>query len=130
MRHLALLSLLVTASAFAADAPKANASREKAWKDDIFPMLEKSCAGCHGKDPAKKPKGGYNIMTLESAAKGGKENGDGISWGNAAKSSLYKLSELGVTNRDDEMAMPPKKAKSEPLTKDQLAKLKAFIEAK
>jgi mono/diheme cytochrome c family protein len=128
MRHLALLSLLATASAFAADAP--NAAREKAWKEDIFPVLEKSCAGCHGKDPAKKPKGGYNIMTLESAAKGGKENGAGITWGNAAKSSLYTLSELGATKRDEEMAMPPKKAKSEPLTKEQLAKLKAFIEAK
>ena len=127
MRHLALLSLLVTASAFAADAPKANADREKAWKADIFPMLEKSCAGCHGKDPAKKAKGGFNIMTLESAAKGGKENGAGITWGNAAKSSL---SELGATKRDEELAMPPKKAKSEPLTKEQLAKLKAFIEAK
>jgi mono/diheme cytochrome c family protein len=128
MRHLALLSLLVSASAFAADAP--SAAREKAWKEDIFPILEKSCAGCHGKDPAKKPKGGYNIMTLESAAKGGKENGAGITWGNAAKSSLYTLSELGTTKRDEEMAMPPKKAKSEPLTKEQLAKLKAFIEAK
>jgi mono/diheme cytochrome c family protein len=130
MRHLALLSLLVTASAFAADAPKANADREKAWKEEIFPMLEKSCAGCHGKDKEKKAKGGFNIMTLESAAKGGKENGVGITWGNAAKSSLYTLSELGATKRDEEMAMPPKKAKSEPLTKDQLAKLKAFIEAK
>ena len=128
MRPLALLSLLVSASAFAADAP--NASREKAWKAEIFPMLENSCAGCHGKDPAKKAKGSFNIMTLESAAKGGKENGVGITWGNAAKSSLYTLSELGATKRDEEMAMPPKKAKSEPLTKDQLAKLKAFIEAK
>ena len=130
MRHLALLSLLVTASAFAAEPAKPAADREKAWKTDIFPILEKSCAGCHGKDPAKKPKGGYNIMTLESAAKGGKENGAGITWGNAAKSSLYTLSELGATKRDEEMAMPPKKAKSEPLTKEQLAKLKAFIEAK
>jgi mono/diheme cytochrome c family protein len=130
MRHLALLSLLVSASAFAADAPKANADREKAWKADIFPMLENSCAGCHGKDPAKKAKGGFNIMTLESAAKGGKENAPGITWGNVAKSPIYTFSELGATNRDDEMAMPPKKAKSEPLTKAQLAKLKAFIEAK
>jgi mono/diheme cytochrome c family protein len=128
MRHFAILSLLFTASAFAADAP--NASREKAWKAEIFPMLENSCAGCHGKDPAKKAKGGFNIMTLESAAKGGKENGVGITWGNAAKSAIYTLSELGATKRDEEMAMPPKKAKSEPLTKDQLAKLKAFIEAK
>lgn len=130
MRRLALLSLLFTASAFAADAPKSNADREKAWKADIFPMLENSCAGCHGKDPAKKAKGGFNIMTLESAAKGGKDNAPGITWGNAAKSPIYTFSELGATNRDEEMAMPPKKAKSEPLTKEQLAKLKAFIEAK
>lgn len=127
MRTLALLSLLVSASAFAADA---TAAREKAWKDEIFPMLEKSCAGCHGKDPAKKAKGGSNIMTLASATKGGKDEGAGFTWGDAAKSSIYRLALLGATNRDDDLAMPPKKAKSEPLTKDQLAKLKAFIEAK
>lgn len=127
MRILAPLSLLVSASVFAADA---SAVREKAWKEEIFPMLEKSCAGCHGKDPAKKPKGGSNIMTLESATKGGKDEGAGFTWGNAPKSSIYRLAEIGATNRDDDLAMPPKKAKSEPLTKEQLAKLKAFIEAK
>ena len=61
MRILALLTLVSATSAFAAS----DADREKAFKADIAPILEKSCAGCHGKDPAKKPKGGFNIMTLE-----------------------------------------------------------------
>jgi|GEM_PF-359223 len=130
MRILALLPLIAAATVLAADAPKSSADREKAWKADIFPILEKSCIGCHGKDPAKKPKGGLNLMTLDAATKGGKDAGAGFTWGDASKSSIYKSAELGIKDREDEAAMPPKKSKSEPLTAAQLAKLKAFIEAK
>ncbi len=131
MRTLALLPLIAAATVLAADAPKSSAAdREKAWKADIFPILEKSCIGCHGKDPAKKPKGGLNLMTLDAATKGGKDAGAGFTWGDASKSSIYKSAQLGIKDREDEMAMPPKKSKSEPLTEAQLAKLKAFIEAK
>ncbi len=127
MRTLALLTLLAASSAFAATA----ADREKAFKADIAPILEKSCIGCHGKDKTKKPKGGFDATSLESIVKGGKESGAGITWGDASKSSLYKSAELGVSNPDDELAMPPMKKKDRvALTKEQVAKVKAFIEAK
>jgi len=126
MRTLALLTLVSATSAFAAT----DADREKAFKADIAPILEKSCIGCHGKDKAKKPKGGFDATSLASIVKGGKENGAGITWGDAAKSSLYKTAELGISSPDDDLAMPPKKAKERhPLTKEQLEKVKAFIEA-
>jgi mono/diheme cytochrome c family protein len=126
MRTLALLTLVSATSAFAAT----DADREKAFKADIAPILEKSCIGCHGKDKAKKPKGGFDATSLASIVKGGKENGAGITWGDAAKSSLYKSAELGISSPDDDLAMPPKKAKERhPLTKEQLEKVKAFIEA-
>jgi mono/diheme cytochrome c family protein len=126
MRILALLTLVSATSAFAAS----DADREKAFKADIAPLLEKSCIGCHGKDKTKKPKGGFDATSLASVVKGGKESGAGITWGDASKSSLYKTSELGISSPDDDLAMPPKKAKERhPLTKEQLEKFKAFIES-
>jgi mono/diheme cytochrome c family protein len=126
MRILALLTLVSATSAFAAS----DADREKAFKADIAPMLEKSCIGCHGKDKAKKPKGGFDATSLASVVKGGKESGPGITWGDASKSSLFKTAELGISSPDDDLAMPPKKAKERhPLTKEQLEKVKAFIES-
>ncbi len=126
MRILALLTLVSATSAFAAS----DADREKAFKADIAPILEKSCIGCHGKDKTKKPKGGFDATSLASVVKGGKESGAGITWGDASKSSLFKTSELGITSPDDDLAMPPKKAKERhPLPKEQLEKVKAFIES-
>jgi len=125
MRILALLTLVSATSAFAAS----DADREKAFKADIAPILEKSCIGCHGKDKTKKPKGGFDATSLASVVKGGKESGAGITWGDASKSSLFKTAELGISSPDDDLAMPPKKAKERhPLTKEQLEKVKAFIE--
>ena len=115
MRILALLTLVSATSAFAAT----DADREKAFKADIAPILEKSCIGCHGKDKTKKPKGGFDATSLASVVKGGKESGAGITWGDASKSSLFKTAELGISSPDDDLAMPPKKAKERhPLTKD------------
>ena len=126
MRILALLTLVSATSAFAAS----DADREKAFKADIAPLLEKSCIGCHGKDKTKKPKGGFDATSLASVVKGGKESGAGITWGDASKSSLFKTAELGISSPDDDLAMPPKKAKERhPLTKEQLEKFKAFIES-
>jgi mono/diheme cytochrome c family protein len=126
MRILALLTLVSATSAFAAS----DADREKAFKADIAPLLEKSCIGCHGKDKTKKPKGGFDATSLASVVKGGKESGAGITWGDASKSSLFKTAELGISSPDDDLAMPPKKAKERhPLTKEQLEKVKAFIES-
>jgi len=126
MRILALLTLVSATSAFAAS----DADREKAFKADIAPLLEKSCIGCHGKDKTKKPKGGFDATSLASVVKGGKESGAGITWGDASKSSLFKTAELGISSPDDDLAMPPKKAKERhPLTKEQLEKVKAFIDS-
>lgn len=129
MNRLSVLALIFSASVVvAADDPKVN-PRQATYTKEIKPMMDQSCIGCHGKD-GKKPKAGFNATTLEGLEKGGKEEGKGITWGDPEKSSLYRLAHLGATNREDEMAMPPKKSKSEPLTTEQLAKLKAWILAK
>ena len=125
MRILALVSLLTASSAFAA------VDHDAAFKADIAPILQKSCVGCHQAKEGKKPKGGFDATSLANVVKGGKEAGAGITWGDISKSSLYKSCELGISNPDDDAAMPPKKKKDRvALTQEQLAKLKAFIEAK
>ena len=130
MRTLALLTLLSATSAFAVS----EADREKAFKADIAPLLEKSCANCHDPKKAKngKVKAGFDSSSLKSIVKGGKEAGEGITWGDASKSSLFKTVNLSLTSPEDELAMPPKKSheKNPPLSKEQVAKIKAFIEAK
>ena len=101
---------------------------------DVAPILEKSCANCHDPKKAKngKVKAGFDSSNLKSIVKGGKEAGEGIVWGDASKSSLYKTVNLALTSPEDDLAMPPKKSheKNPPLTKEQVAKIKAFIEAK
>jgi hypothetical protein len=130
MRTLALIALLTASSAFAVS----EADREKAFKADIAPLLEKSCANCHDPKKAKngKVKAGFDSSSLKSIIKGGKEAGEGITWGDASKSSLFKTVNLSLTSPEDELAMPPKKSheKNPPLSKEQVAKIKAFIEAK
>ncbi len=130
MRTLALLALIAASSAFAVS----EADREKAFKADIAPLLEKSCANCHDPKKAKngKVKAGFDSSSLKSIVKGGKEAGEGITWGDASKSSLFKTVNLSLTSPEDELAMPPKKSheKNPPLSKEQVAKIKAFIEAK
>ncbi len=130
MRTLALLTFLSAASAFAAS----EADREKAFKADIAPLLEKSCANCHDPKKAKngKIKSGFNSSSLALVVKGGSDQGDGIVWGNSAKSSIMKSLELALNDPEHDLAMPMKKSweKNPPLTKEQVAKVKAFIDAK
>ena len=104
MRTLALLALLSASSAFAVS----EADREKAFKADIAPLLEKSCANCHDPKKAKngKVKAGFDSSSLKSIVKGGKEAGEGITWGDASKSSLFKTVNLSLTSPEDELAMP------------------------
>ena len=129
MLRLSLLSLICASTfSFAADDPK-TAAHLATFTKDIKPILDKTCISCHGKD-GKKPKGGFNATTLDGIVKGGKEEGKGITWGDAEKSSLYHLAFLGATARDEDKAMPPKKDKHDPLTTEQLATIKAWIEAK
>jgi len=130
MRTLALLTLFSTSSVFAAS----EADREKAFKADIAPILEKSCANCHDPKKAKngKVKSGFNSSSLADVIKGGTDDGVGITWGDASKSSLYKSVNMTLSVPEHDDAMPPKKSqeKNPPLTKEQVAKIKAFIEAK
>ena len=113
MKYTTLLITLALAGSVAAEAPD--------FAKDIAPILEASCVKCHN---STKAKGKLNIQTKEGALKGG-EDGKLFEAGKSADSALIKVLELP---EDDDDAMPPKDKAPRP-TKDQIAKLKAWIDA-
>jgi len=121
-----LLPLLIAASSLA-QSPAAP-DRKAMYETDIKPLLERSCVSCHGgKDSQGKvrTRGGFRADTLAALEKGGKEQGTGITWGKPMESSVYLLAKA---DRNDDLAMPPKKSKAQPLTAAELETLRRWIE--
>jgi len=86
---------------------------------DIKPIFDTACIRCHGPE---RPKSRFRLDNREAALKGG-ENGVDILPGNSAKSPLiHYVARLVV-----DMEMPPD-GKGDPLTKDQIALLRAWID--
>ena len=125
-------SLLTTAATltfagfggFAADVdvsklPAASAAKGVTFAKDIQPLFEKSCIKCHG---AEKQKAKLRLDSLEASLKGG-ENGESILKGDSAKSPLV----WSVARLDPDAAMPPD-GKGEPLTKEQIGLIRAWID--
>lgn len=126
MKHIGLFLGLVAASTAlsAADVdvsklPPASAKKDLTFAKDIQPIFQKSCVKCHGPE---KQKAKLRLDTLEATLKGG-ENGDCISKGNSAKSTLVHT----IARLDPDAAMPPD-GKGDPLTKEQVGLVRAWID--
>jgi hypothetical protein len=105
----------------AADALSAEpASRAVEFQRDIAPLFAERCHTCHGPE---KQKGGLRLDRKTEALAGG-DSGKVIVPGKSAESLLVK----NVTGVDPDSIMPPK-GKGEPLTKTQIALLRAWIDA-
>jgi hypothetical protein len=87
---------------------------------DIKPIFEKSCFKCHGPE---KQKAKLRLDSLEAALKGG-EDGKILVPGKSAE-SLVVIAVARIGDEDD--AMPPAD-KGDPLTKDQVALIRAWID--
>ena len=98
--------LLLTASLQAVD-----------FEAEIRPLLQERCVECHG---AKKQKADLRLDAKPHAFKGG-ESGPAIIATKSADSPIFKR----ITATGDER-MPPD---GEPLTADQIAKIKAWIDS-
>jgi len=95
-------------------------AKEVTYDKDIKPIFEKSCFKCHG---AEKQKGKLRVDSLQAALKGG-EDGKVIEPGNSAKSVLvHNVSRIG----DEDDWMPPTD-KGDPLTKQQVGLIRAWID--
>jgi hypothetical protein len=99
--------------------PPASSKKDLTFAKDILPIFQKSCVKCHG---AEKQKGKLRLDTLEATLKGG-ENGESVVKGNSAKSSLVHT----IARLDPDSSMPPD-GKGEPLTKEQVGLVRAWID--
>jgi hypothetical protein len=106
--------------------PAAASKTGVTFDTDIKPIFEKACFKCHGPE-TEKPKGKFKVWTKENVLKGG-ENGASVVAGDAAKSPLLGM--VAHSTADEDLYMPPKdnKAKIPPLTKEQVALVRAWIE--
>jgi hypothetical protein len=105
--------------------PPAAAKAGVTYAADIQPIFDKSCYPCHGpKTP--KPKGRLRVDSLEAVLKGGKD-GVVVMAGDIAKSPLLgNVAQLG--DPDEYMPPPKNKGHIEPLTKEQVGLIRAWIQ--
>ena len=113
-----LLGAFIAPSLSAADAGEA------AFKEKVWPIIEKSCTGCHG---AEKQKGKLRLDTKEAWLKGG-ENGKMVEPGKPEKSDVVKM--IKWAHEDPDYNMPPKKKdKNTQLSAEQVAIIEEWIKA-
>jgi len=111
----------VLSPASSEEKPAAGAApAEVRYNRDIRPILSNRCFKCHGPDLKKA---GLDLQTRESATKELKSGMKAIVPNNAAASHLIER----VLSTDDKQRMPPK-GKGEPVSAQQIATLKAWID--
>jgi N-acyl-D-amino-acid deacylase len=90
---------------------------------DIEPLLDRSCAACHGGD---RTKGKFSIASREAILKGGQSGDPALQPGNSAASKLLRM----ITDQVEDLEMPPlaKRSKYPALTRDEVALLKSWID--
>jgi cytochrome c5 len=89
------------------------------YAKDIKPIFDKSCIKCHGEE---KQKAKLRLDSLEWILKGA-DGEDILSKGKSAESEL--VHSIARVNEDE--AMPPE-GKGDPLTKDQVGLVRAWID--
>ncbi len=106
----------------AAPAPAMTASVD--YAREIQPILERSCYDCHGGD---RKKGKFSLATRESLLKGGQSGDPVVLPGNGAGSMLIAM----VSDQIEDAEMPPLSKRDEhpPLKADEVARLRAWIDA-
>ena len=117
------LSAVISSQAADPDISKLPAPAAKTgltYDADIKPIFQKSCFKCHGPD---KQKAKLRVDSLAALKKGG-EDGDVLSVGKSEKSRLVH-SVARILDEDENM---PPEDKGDPLTKDQVALIRAWID--
>ncbi|MGV3774359.1 MAG: c-type cytochrome domain-containing protein [Verrucomicrobiales bacterium] len=118
---IASVSLVVAqgADVDASKLPPASSKKDVTFEKDIKPIFEKSCFNCHG---TEKQKAKLRVDSV-AAIKKGSSNGDVIVIGKSEKSSLIH----SVAGLIEDGLMPPE-GKGDPLTKEQIGLLRAWID--
>ena len=104
--------------------PPASSKADVTYAADIQPIFAKSCYPCHGpKTP--KPKGKLRVDTLDLVLKGS-EDGPVVVVRDLVNSPL--LGDVAHLGDPDDFMPPPKKRDLQPLTKEQVGLIRAWIE--
>ncbi len=93
------------------------------YQTDIKAIFDHSCVKCHGPE---KPKAKLRLDSLEAALKGS-ENGKVIDPGRSTASALM-INVAHAGDEDDWMPPPKNKVGIEPLSRDQVALIRAWID--
>jgi mono/diheme cytochrome c family protein len=108
-------------SVTAADADKTPAPVD--FSKDIQPLLERSCVACHSGERAK---GGLQMVDRASLLHGGKRGEPVVVASHSDQSPLIRF----VSDEVEDLEMPPlgKREKFPPLTKEEVVRLRAWID--
>ncbi len=90
--------------------------------EEVKPLLDKKCLGCHGDDP-EKMKSGYDVRTRESLLRGGESEVQAIVPGKPGESPLFEA----ITWQNEDLQMPPKERNR--LTPEEQEFFRRWIEA-
>ena len=112
-----LSHVITSSSAKPAEKPAIDFAR------DIAPLLDRSCAACHGGD---KKKGKFSIANREAMLKGGQSGEPVVHAGNSAGSRLLQM----VADQVEDLEMPPlaKRSNYPALTANEVGLLKTWID--
>lgn len=99
--------------------PPVATQKDVTFDKDIKPLFEKSCFKCHGEE---KQKAKLRVDSLASIKKGS-ENGEVLVVGKSDKSSIVHT----IAGLVEDMMMPPE-GKADPLTKEQIGLVRAWID--
>jgi mono/diheme cytochrome c family protein len=117
---------LAKASAKASTGPPVAATKTTAsieFARDIQPLFERSCVACHSGERAK---GGFQVVNRAALLQGGKRGEPVIVANHSDQSALLRF----VTDQVEDLEMPPlgRREKFPPLTKDEVARLSAWVD--
>ncbi len=103
--------------------PAPSPQKDVTYAGEIKPIFDESCIKCHG---TEKPKGKLRLDSLQGVLKGG-EDGKVVLPGDSAHSVLVQnIAHIG--DPDDYMPPPKNKAHIPPLTTQQVALIRAWID--
>ena len=115
------LGFALAAAAQDGKMPPASDKTGVTFATDIKPIFDASCVKCH--DGTKKPKAGLALNTLDGVLKGSRD-GKVVTVGDSANSDLVK----SVAHIGDSDGFMPKGKSAKPLTSDQIALIRAWID--
>jgi len=99
-----------------------NAQAQPDFARDIRPIFERSCFECHGPE---RQRGAYQLDVRDIALRGGISGERAIIPHDAANSPLIRY----VSGEDPDLKMPPPRSDVAPLSSDEIALLRAWIDA-